>query len=48
MLDLNSTKGLKNTELIKLNFEVDPLEKQTYIKNVRVSSDPAFIMIVVR
>jgi hypothetical protein len=27
---------------------VDPLEKQTYIKYVRVGSDPTFVMIVVR
>ena len=48
MLDLNNTKGINKMDLIKLNFEVDPLEKQTSIKHIRVSSNPSFAMIVVR
>lgn len=32
----------------RLSFEVDPSEKRTFIKTVRVSSDPKYIMIVVR
>lgn len=34
--------------LTRINFEVDPLEKQTCIKYIRVGSDPTFAMIVVR
>ena len=35
-------------DLTRINFEVDPLEKQTFIKYIRVGSDPTFAMIVVR
>ena len=48
MLDLHKTQTTVNVDMVRLNFEVDPLEKQTYIKHIRVSSNPNFIMIVVR
>ena len=48
MLDLQNTNGINKMDLTRINFEVDPLEKQTFIKYIRVGSDPTFAMIVVR
>ena len=48
MLDLDNTKGSNKMDLTRVNFEVDPLEKQTFIKYIRVGSDPKYAMIVVR
>lgn len=48
MLDLDNTKGSNKMNLTRVNFEVDPLEKQTFIKYIRVGSNPKYAMIVVR
>jgi hypothetical protein len=48
MLNLRDTEGSNKMDLTRVNFEVDPLEKQTFIKYIRLGSDPKYAMIVVR